>query len=236
MYQFESRVRYSESDANQKMKAVAILNYFQDVTTFESTDLGFDLDKIAEMGAAWMVSSWQLGINRYPVFGEKIIIHTWPYDFKGFLGYRNFTMENEKGEVLAYASSIWMYMDLIKQKPTRIPKEVSDAYTFAPPYPMENAGRKIQIPPDCEERPEFAVRRVHIDTNQHVNNEKYIVMAMEYLPPAFEVGQLRAEYKKAAVLGDHIYPKVSLTQDKVVVVLADEKAAPYATMEFLRKE
>ena len=47
-----------------------------------------------------------------------------------------------------------------------------------------------------------------------------------------QIAQLRVEYKKAAVLGDMIYPKLSKEADRIVVELCDEQAKPYAVLEF----
>lgn len=43
------------------------------------------------------------------------------------------------------------------------------------------------------------------------------------------------EYKKAAVLGDVLYPFVFMEGDRVTVSLADEQQKPYATIQFKRK-
>ena len=47
-----------------------------------------------------------------------------------------------------------------------------------------------------------------------------------------QIAQLRVEYKKAAVLGDMIYPKLSKEADRFVVELCDEQAKPNAVLEF----
>ena len=72
------------------------------------------------------------------------------------------------------------------------------------------------------------MRRYHIDTNEHVNNCQYVQMAMEMLPGDINVRQLRVDYKKSAVLGDMIFPKVSEEQDRTVVELCDEVGKAYA--------
>ena len=65
-----------------------------------------------------------------------------------------------------------------------------------------------------------------------MNNCQYVQMALEFLPDDLQIAQLRVEYKKAAVLGDMIYPKLSKEADRIVVELCDEKAKPYAVLEF----
>ena len=45
------------------------------------------------------------------------------------------------------------------------------------------------------------------------------------------VRQLRVDYKKSAVLGDIIYPKVSRETDRAVAELCDGDGKPYAVVE-----
>ena len=83
-----------------------------------------------------------------------------------------------------------------------------------------------------EAKEPFAVHRFCIDSNHHVNNGKYVLMAEEFLPEQFLVSELRVEYRKAAVLGDIMYPFVENTEEKIAVVLADKEKSPYAIIEF----
>ena len=67
------------------------------------------MDYLEKKGQVWVLSSWQFIVKRYPALFEKIRISTWPYAFKRFLGNRNFTMEDENGELIAYANSLWKH-------------------------------------------------------------------------------------------------------------------------------
>lgn len=233
MYCLKSRVRYSECDEKAQITLPALVNYLQDCCTFQSEDLNIGVDYLKENHVAWVLSSWQVIIKRYPKMGETITISTWPYDFKGFYGYRNFKIEDEAGNVISYANSIWVYLDTQKNRPMRIPKEIQKIYAFEPAYPMELTDRKMEIPEKMQEMTPFPVQKFQIDTNNHVNNEKYILMALEYLPAKVTIDSVRVEYKKAAVLGDIIYPYVAIEQDKQTITLCDEEGKPYAVVEFL---
>ena len=46
-----------------------------------------------------------------------------------------------------------------------------------------------------------------------------------------KVRQLRVDYKKSAVLGDTIYPKVAQESERTVVELCDGDGKPYAVVE-----
>ena len=65
-----------------------------------------------------------------------------------------------------------------------------------------------------------------------MNNGKYVLMAEEFLPEQFLVSELRVEYRKAAVLGDIMYPFVENTEEKVAVVFAVKEMSPYSIIEF----
>ena len=231
MYQFDSRVRYSETDEEGRLSLTGILNYFQDCSTFQSEDLGMGVRYLTEHGRAWWLTSWQIVIDRYPVLGEKIVISTWPYDFKGIYGYRNFTLQDQEGGYLARAASVWFFFDTVRQKPARITPEDIRGYGEAQPrLTMDYASRKMALPEEYEERPRILVSRHHLDTNHHVNNARYVEIARESLPQEISVKELRVEYKKAAVLGDYMIPRVSRTEEGYVTALYSDQGAPYAVV------
>ena len=233
MYCFESIVRYSEIDAHNRMKLGAAFDLMQDCCTFHSEELGIGIDYLRRAHKAWALSSWQVAISRLPAMGEKIRAYTWPYDFKKSLGYRNFKIDDERGETLVCANSIWVYVDTDSGRPVRLPQEVAARYALEPSCKMECAGRKISLPDQMEPKEPLRVGRFHIDTNRHVNNGKYITMAEEYLPETFKVKEVRAEYKKAAVFSDVIFPKAGKEEKKVTVSLENETGEPYAVIEFM---
>lgn len=237
MYTFESRVRYSEVNSEGQMTLPALLDYLQDCCTFQSEDLGIGVEYLAKEQMAWVLSSWEVEILECPKMGERIRVNTWPYDFKGFYGSRNFTIEGEAGNILARANSLWVFMDMTKMRPARITEYVQQIYAkeLGEPLPGEWSDRKIAVPEGGVTKEPVQVAGFFIDTNHHMNNGKYILVAEEYLPEGFAAAGLRAEYKKAAVLGDVLYPSVVNEEKQVTVSLKDEFGKAYAVVQFLRK-
>ena len=92
MYTFDSRIRYSEVDSEGRLTMSSLINYFQDCSTFHSEDLGLGVEYLKGQHLVWVLCYWQITVNRYPGLGERVTIGTFPYDMKGFLGYRNFAM------------------------------------------------------------------------------------------------------------------------------------------------
>ena len=119
-------------------------------------------------------------------------------------------------------------------KPVKITPEMQEKYVLSPKAEMDYANRKIIF--EGEGRPEtkMTVMQHHLDTNLHVNNGQYVRIAMDYLPEGYPIGQLRAEYKKQAVLGTEMYPVIFKTKDKTGVSLQDEAGTAYCNVEFIR--
>ena len=263
-YTFESRIRYSETDREGNLTLAALLNYFQDASTFQSEDLGLGISYTKERNLAWVLSSWQIVVNRFPKMGEKVIVGTFPTDFKAFLGERNFYLLDEKGEYLAMANTLWILLRMDTGKPSLPTEEMLAKYTLEEKLAMEYAPRRINIPEGgiCGEA--IVVKKHHLDTNHHVNNGQYVSLAMEYLPENFTITQMRAEYKKQAFLDDVMHPCVVKISDGYedgadgnpgkrveadgeqsvncegstgyVIALSDSEGKPYAVVEFLGKE
>ena len=230
-YEFEGRVRYSEIDHRGTMTLPALINYFQDASTFQSEAIGLGMDRLKHDRKAWVLSYWQVIVERYPQMCEKITTGTFATEFKGLYGNRNFYMKDGSGELIARANSIWAFMDLEKGRPVRPTAEHIDPYGTCEPLDMPYEERKIALPEQSEAGEPFPVRKYHIDTNEHVNNCQYVQMALEMVPGDIQVRQLRVDYKKSAVLGDMIYPRMTAQQERTVVELCDADGKPYAIVE-----
>ncbi len=235
MYSFNSRIRYSEVDKDQCLTLGGIINYFQDCSTFQSEDIGLGIEYLTSVNRVWVVSSWQVVVNRYPKLGEAITIGTWAYDFQGFIGYRNFVMKDEHDEMIACANSVWAYLDTETGKFARAGDREIQGYVQEPKLDMEYADRKIRLSGEGIELKKIKVQEHHLDTNMHVNNEQYIKLALRLLPKHREIKHMRAEYKKSAVLGDSMYPILYTEEQnkKFTIALCDEAKKPYTIVEFI---
>lgn len=237
MYQINSRVRYSEVNSEKQLTLTALLDYLQDCCTFQGEDLGVGVDYLMHEHVAWVLSSWEIEVIRYPQLGERITVGTWPYEFKGFYGSRNFLILDETGEPLVKANSLWVFMDTEKMRPAKVNEDFMRVYGERLEKPLEGkwGDRKIAIPQEGVQQAQIRVVRHHIDTNHHMNNSKYVQVAEEYLPEGWLVDGLRVEYKKAAMLGDALIPRVTQSANKITVVLSDEADKPCAVVEFSRR-
>jgi len=233
MYTFDSRVRYSEIAEDGRISVNALIDYMQDCTNFQSEDLGVGLEWHKEHNLMWVLNSWQIIIESYPKMGDWITVGTQSYGYEKMFGYRNFLITDASGVCVVKANSLWVLMDLKKNRPMIVTPEIGDVYGKAEPLEMDYAPRKIKLPQNGLEKERFVVREYHLDTNHHVNNRQYVQMAMEFLDKTAKVRELRVEYKKQAVLGDVMIPVVYSVGDKEIIVsLNAEDGKPFAIVRF----
>ena len=233
-YSFEGRIRSSEVGEDGCLTLPGVLNYFQDCATFQSESIAQGVAELKKRKRVWLLSFWQIEIGRYPCLGEMVVTTTWPYDFKRFLGFRNFTMETPEGERLAWANSIWTYLDLEKGIPAKLTEADLAGYEKTEKLDMAYTPRKIALPDQMQKEAAFQIQRHHLDTNHHVNNGQYLSLAVEYLPEGFEIRQLRIEYKKQVFLGDFLYPEIFCSDEQVLVNFCDKAGESCSIIEFTR--
>ena len=119
--------------------------------------------------------------------------------------------------------------------PMRPLPQMIEKYPPEPKLDMEYLGRKLPRLPQGQERTPIHVPHYFIDTNQHVNNAKYILIGEECLPENFKVHRIWAEYRRPAVLGDVICPHVTVEPSCTAVGLCNEDGAAYANLLFYEK-
>ena len=232
-YSFNSRIRYSETDKNTQLTFPAMMDYFQDTSTFHGEDNGLPLTDLYKNHIAWVLSGWQVRLFKYVGLNDIATFTTWAYAFRGSIGLRNYTMTDGSGTLCALADTQYVLMDLEKQLPTRIPQYLADGYTIEPDSHMDTGlSRKIRIVPEEEALEPFTVREYMIDTNDHVNNSQYIKTAVSFIPHDMPFNCFRAEYKKQARLGYTLYPFRSVTEGGMQVKFYTEEHEPYFIAEW----
>ena len=234
MHYIDKFVDFSEVRPDARIKLTKILDYYQDVVIRESASTSVGAKALRDRGICWVLSSWQVVVNRYPMMDEKVLVGTAPYEFKGFMGSRNFMMKTEEGEILSYANSLWSLVDIENMTLLRIPQDIIEAYVLEEKLDMEYAPRKIKLPDQMLQGDPIIAAYHHIDINNHVNNAQYVAMAEDLAPEGRSARQVRVEYRASAQYGDAITPYTYADKENGIytVSLANGEAKPYAIVEF----
>lgn len=238
MYSFSSKVRFSECDSTSTLTIPALINYFQDCSTFhcESIDRGIAYTTAHDF--AWFVAAWEIQILRLPRFTEDIRISTWSWADRAALANRAFRMETASGEELARADSLWFPFSISRKRPVRIPKDELSYLNECNHLDMPPMQRKIKLTGEGMQQTAITVSVHHLDTNNHVNNVQYIAMANDVVRAhdgMFTPALIHVQYKRAAQLGDVIIPRLYVEDTGYAVDLASEQGDSFAIVRMERQ-
>lgn len=235
MYIFESAVRYSEVDFNNKLNIQGVLNYFQDCCTFQSETGGVGMEALHARNLTWVLANWEIQVKRFPDMCEKIVTGTFPYLFKGCFGMRNFIMKDTDGNTLAMGDSLWTLIDYEKGTMASLDDELKASYVLEEKLPMEYHKGKIKIPGELKEFPKVKTLYHNLDGNMHANNGQLVQMGLDIVKATDmdkDYYNLRVEYRKQVRFEDELTPYLGKTEDGVVLVFKNQEDFSCTVMEF----
>ena len=239
MYSFDSRVRYSECDETGRLSLFAAINYLQDCSTFQSDELGMVIDGLAPRGLAWVLANWRVEVDRLPAFGEEVTVSTWCYEMSRAHALRSFRM-SAGDEDLVRANSQWFVYDKERGRATRVPDDQRAYISTVPALEMAPLDRRIRPEGDPSRAPDVRVTRRQLDTNRHVNNARYVALALDSLeavgaPAPTPPMTLQVQYRSMAFLGDVIHPVVYASEGGWDVDLAGESGDTLALVRVRKR-
>lgn len=238
MFEYDSRIGFSQCDAEKRLMLSGLIDIFQDCSTFQSEDLGVGFDFLKDQGLAWVINYWEIDIERLPVLCEWVTVGTFPHGMKGFLANRNFYLKNKAGEYIVKANTLWTFLNLKEATPVRIPQELYGIYQMEEKLDMNYGSRKVNIPEgedvEVSGRDSIVIQRHHLDSNKHVNNGQYVKLALAAVEDEFDIAacrRFRIDYRKQAMLGDIIVPWVYKQDNRIVIALKDEQDGIFSVAE-----
>ncbi len=208
MYEKEYEVHYYEVDYRRRVLITSIVDFLGDIATKQSEELGIGIEYLKENKLAWVLYKWNIDMYKYPAYGDKIKVRTCPYSMKKFYAYRIFEILSSEGELLGKAESVWFLINIERRRPVRISPDIYDFYgvNFNDESILEIEDIKSPASISCEKM--FNVRYSDIDTNQHVNNAKYIAWAIETVPMEvvlnYTLKNIKVTYEKETTYGETV--------------------------------
>ena len=179
-YSKESIVTCYEADANELLRPTAMLDMMQEAANVDATRLGFGFDNMIATNTAWVLSRLHLKVNSYPKWRDAIKLYTWHKGAFKLFYLSDFSLKDAGGNSLIDATTSWLIIDLNTRRLSRN-SELADENTCIKEDAISEPADKITIPQGAE----FESAGTHkvvwsdIDTNNHVNNVKYVVWALD---------------------------------------------------------
>lgn len=221
---------YSQLDETKKVSYETILQFFQDIAVSHTNKSGFTLEKLSMLKKAWILLSMHVRFIRPIKLDSKIKIKTWTYDFSRVCGSRAYEiLDKNSDEIFALASAMWTYIDIESGRPAEIPSEMISYFGNEAAPDINYLRRAPSFSKDFHVL-DFSVLKRDLDSNNHMNNVKYLGYALEALPEKSVVSEAEVFYKYPLYYKDKVSVYAENTTENTVLLTfenQDEKDCAY---------
>lgn len=204
----EYDLRFYDVDYKRRLTVSRMINFFEDTVLYQSERLGVGLDYLHHNKIAWIVNQWNIRIERYPQFPEKIRVKTVADGIYKFYGFRRFEILGSDNTKMVAADSTWVLIDAESRRPMKIPEYFYQAYGIDRELTDDSKVLKLREPLRVDSEKEFRVRWTDMDINNHVNNVKYFEWIYESMPHDLLAGYflktVKLTYRKEAKYGGSV--------------------------------
>ncbi len=212
-------VSYANVDREQVLLLRGVFELLQEAAIKHADQFAAGTLAVANRGETWVLNRMAAEIARYPRYEEPVRVVTWSSGIRGFKGYRDFRVYIGD-ELIASASTLWLYLSLATKSLCRVPREVADRFpsradtvfcpdlekrSWTPPAPGA-AGHAV------------TVRYSDVDGNGHVNNTAYF----DYLQTALVRGGFAPRPRRLEI---QFLREIPPDADRVAVRLEPREAA-----------
>lgn len=168
------KIGYMDIGPAFRMRLGAFARLLQEAAVTHSEQVGICSQDLVANGTAWVLNKMAFDFRRLPTFGEDIRVVTWHRGSRGFRAYRDFEVW-AGDERLVSAATLWLFIDLEKKRPRRIPPEWSQAYTIESDnaFDCDLDGWQPNAPGFEEKAVPITLRSSDFDPHGHVNNTAY---------------------------------------------------------------
>ena len=220
-YREEHQIEFSECDENQHLKLPSMVDLLMQVSEHQLDKGGAGTDDLMAQGKGWVVTQYHFDIKRLPKTLEKVTLTTEASGYNKFFEYRDFGIEDEKGNQLVKVTSQWVLFDLKKRKMVPSDPELMKQFNVPllakmPRFPRLRA-QKIY-----DKKRQYRVRYDDLDTNHHLTNSHYFNWFIDMLGRDFlknhMVENIDIKFDREVQYGEMPYSCLTLTNDNNKIV------------------
>jgi medium-chain acyl-[acyl-carrier-protein] hydrolase len=175
-FEKEYHIHVYETGPDGRLNLYSLFNYMQDIASDHAIKLGFGRDDLMKDNRFWVLSRMYAEISEWPLWGETVIIKTWPNGTDKLFALRYYDVRYPDGRHIASASSSWLILDMTTKKVQR-PDSILSEYNpdlHSVFSPVRLATKLEPVPENAQESQRFHIKVSDLDVNLHTNNVRYI--------------------------------------------------------------
>jgi len=209
MEKYQEQLSIKSYHTNQYGQAAisSLFNILIEAAWAHAQVMDWGYDSLKSNNLFWVLSRMYFQVEKYPAWQDQITLNTWSAGTDGMYAYREYILENDKGEVILRASSAWLILDMETRKIFRL-SEFRD--TFPKRIDLNACRAPKRIKPDINtvNMNYFPVLFSELDINKHFNSVKYMERVLDDFGIDFlnsnEPAELEVNYLKEGQAGDRI--------------------------------
>lgn len=185
-YEIQTMVSETVVDENQNMK-ISELARLMEKANREYFDLtaGISKEELDKEGICLVIVWSEIEIFKLPKLEEKIRLRVWAGKDKVCMHSRKFVLYSMRGETLAQASSLFVFIDRHSRNMVKPPSHFKNPCVLKLPGEMEEPLINVNFPKSFKNCVSYVVDNSLIDKNNHVNNSYYLQWGEELLDAAY---------------------------------------------------
>ncbi|MDE6072353.1 MAG: hypothetical protein K2G53_07355 [Muribaculaceae bacterium] len=183
----------NESNPEGELAVNILVSNIIEIATAHANALGIGNPTMAHLDAGWVLSRLTIEMERYPKTNESYTLRTWVENWNRHFSTRDFSIEDEQGNVIGYARSVWMVLNMKTHENFGLSHlMLPDGAVSDYPCPIAPQGRHTEIYPidtPADEVPakalrasapavEYTFKYNDIDFYRHVNTVRYVTILL----------------------------------------------------------
>lgn len=224
----EFYIGLSNVNLNRELMNTCLLKYLEDVAGMHSEIAGSGYTDIERTRKTWVLLAWKVEVKKRPLLNDSLKVKTWSRCIEKIYAYRDFEIRNQYDEIVAIASSKWLYIDIDLGKFIKIPEKIILSYKQEPlqVFQEKDLGRLKEPCGPVINKVKFKITRNMIDINMHLHNTYYLDIVKEVLPEELalksEFNNFEIMYKKEIKLGENVKASYIREEDFNYVIIKNE--------------
>lgn len=202
------QITSADVDMFSRIKLGSLVNFLIQSAAKSADDLGLGFSNLKEYQLFWVLSRLTVEIYSPLTWYHSITVNTWPKNIERIFYVRDFVVKNEKGEIVAKATSAWLALDMESKRPKVIDSKKTEVFHLlshehALSYSPEKINQKALKQSIIKEPSYF-----DIDLNKHLTSTRYVDWMMDTFPVEFHKvnypKKLSINYLKETMLGQRV--------------------------------
>lgn len=221
-------IRIQDVGTNNEVTIKTFLEALSNTANVHGNAVGQGINDQWKSHISWVVTNWKLEIYQRPKICETILVKTWGQEYSRIRAHRDFDVFNQKGEIIAKATSIWIAVDTQTSKPIRLTDDIMNVYGREPQhknFPSFEFAKEVDTDIPIASEIRFKINKSMIDCNNHVHNPSYMDLVNEVLPEGMDennFNHIEISYKKEIAPREEVLVEYTTDGGKSYAFIWDE--------------